>query len=197
MAALLSLFLLQGPGEGWLVAQAPPREIKRVYWELFQTTEVWVLLLPGGPDGKPSRVSLVFQAFFPGRAKRNPSSGLPEWPKGEPEKITVRVQPFPLTITNELSLRLVVDDEVFDLGASCDPLRIGPPCQLLFPCPECAANGASVELQPAFLPRLAKARVVTGTAMGIPILLTSEDLRAVSEFSVRIRQPQRSRSGGR
>jgi hypothetical protein len=46
MAALLWLLLAQGPGEGWNVVQAAPREVKRVYWELFETTEVWVLLLP-------------------------------------------------------------------------------------------------------------------------------------------------------
>jgi hypothetical protein len=198
MGVLLCLFLLQAPGEGWNVVQAAPREVKRVYWELFETTEVWVLLLPGGPDNEPSRVNLVFQAFFPGRAKRDPYSGLPQWPKGEPERITLRVQPFPLTVINEVSLRLVVDEEVFDLGASCQaPGGSGPPCQLLFPCPECFANGLSVEIQPTLLPRLAKARVVTGTALGVPILLTSEDLRAVGELSERIRKPQRSKSRGR
>jgi hypothetical protein len=186
MGILLALFLLQGPGEGWNLVQAPPREVKRVYWELFQTTEVWVLILPESPKGEPVPVNVVFQAFFAGRAKRDSSSGLPEWPKGKPDRLTLRVQLFPLTETltypRDLSLRLAVDDETFDLGASCVPRGSGPECQLLFP-GEGAANGMSVEVQPALLQRLAKARVVTGTALGFQILLSPDDLGAVGKFA--------------
>jgi hypothetical protein len=184
MAWLLALFLFQGPGEGWNLVQAPPREVKRVYWDLFETTEVWVLLLPGDPQGEPAPVNVVFQAFFSGRAKRDPYSKLPEWPKGEPERLTVRVQPFPTTVLKEPSLRLVVDDETFDLGASCKwPLGFGGPCQILYSGEGGAIIGVSVEVQPALLQRLAKARVVTGTALGFPILLSSDDLGAVGKFA--------------
>jgi hypothetical protein len=187
MAWLLALFLFQSPGMGWNLVQAPPREVKRVYWDLFETTEVWVLLLPGDPQGEPAPVNVVFQAFFSGRAKRDPYSKLPEWPKREPERLTVRVQPFPTTVLKEPSLRLVVDDETFDLGASCkSPLGSGGPCQRLYSGDSelgSAIIGVSVEIQPALLQRLAKARVVTGTALGFPILLSSEDLGAVDKFA--------------
>ena len=86
-----------------------------------------------------------------------------------------------LTYPRDLSLRLVVDDETIDLGASCVPGGSGPACQLLFP-GEGAANGISVEVQPVLLQRLAKARVVTGTALGFQILLSSDDLDAVGKF---------------
>ncbi|MCI0423308.1 MAG: hypothetical protein L0312_29495 [Acidobacteria bacterium] len=185
MAWLLALFLFQAPGEGWNLVQAPPREVKRVYWDLFETTEVWLLLLPGDPQGEPAPVNVVFQAFFAGRAKRDSYSGLPEWPKGKPDRITLRVQLFPMTETltypRDLSLRLVVDEETIDLGASCVPAGSGPVCQLLFP-GEGAANGISVEVQPVLLQRLAKAPVVTGTALGFQILLSSDDLDAVGKF---------------
>jgi hypothetical protein len=183
MAWLLALFLFQGPGEGWNLVQAPPREVKRVYWDLFETTEVWVLVLPGDPQGgEPPRVSMVFQAFFPGRAKRDSNSGLPQWPKGEPERLTVRVQPFPMTVIDEPSLRLVVDGGTFDLGASCNwPLGSGGPCQILYS--DSALIGVSVEVQRSLVQRLAEARVVTGTALGFPILLSSDDLVAVGKFA--------------
>jgi hypothetical protein len=187
MAWLLALVLFQAPGEGWNLVQAPPREVKRVYWDLFETTEVWVLLLPGDPQGDPAPVNVVFQAFFSGRAKRDPYSKLlPEWPKGEPERLTVRVQPFPTTVLKEPSLRLVVDDETFDLSASCNPLGSGGPCQILYSGDSeggSAIIGVSVEVQPALLQRLAKARVVTGTALGFPIVLSSDDLGAVGKFA--------------
>ena len=179
----LQLFLFQGPGEGWNQVQAPPREVKRVYWDLFETTEVWVLLLPGAPQGEPPPVKIVFQAFFSGRAKPDPYTKLPRWPKGEPERLTVRVQPFPMTVINEFSLRLVVDDETFDLSASCKwPLGSGGPCQILYSS-DSAIIGVSAEVQPALLQRLAKARVVTGTALGFPILLSSDDLGALGRFA--------------
>jgi hypothetical protein len=187
MAWVLALFLFQGPGEGWNLVQAPPREVKRVYWDLFEITEVWVLLLPGDPQGEPAPVNVVFQAFFSGHAKRDPYSKLPEWPKGEPERLTVRVQPFPTTVLKEPSLRLVVDDETFDLGASCKwPLGSGGPCQILYSGASelgSAIIGVSVEVEPALLQRLAKARAVTGTALGFPILLSSDDLGAVGKFA--------------
>jgi hypothetical protein len=184
MALLMALLLLQGPGEGWNLVQAPPREVKRVYWDLFETTEVFVLLFPEGPQGEPQRVNLVFQAFFSGRAKRDPYTGLPQWPKGDPERLLMRVQPFPLTVVDELSLRLVVDDEAFDVGASCAGFHAGQRCQLLFPCSDgCYANGMSVEVEPELLQRLAEARVVTGTALGFPILLSADDVAAVGKFT--------------
>jgi hypothetical protein len=194
MGYLMALLLLQVPGDGWSFVHAPPREIERLYWDLFETTEVFVVLLPEDAKGEPKRVNLVFQAFFPGRAKRDPYTRLPQWPKGAPEKVVVKVLPFPLTVIDELSLELVVDAETFDLGASCAG-ESGPPCQLLFPCSEgCVANGMSVEVETDWVQRLARARVVTGTALGFPIVLSADDLEAVAEFAQAIRLNTR-RSG--
>lgn len=184
MSVLLTLLLLQGPGEGWSLAPAPPREVKRLYWDLFGTTEVWVLLLPDSPKGEAQPVNLVLQAFFSGRAKRDSSSGLPKWPQGKPDRLALTVQALPLTVVREPSLNLAIDGETFDLGAPCSPGGAGPPaCRLLFPGEGAAANGLSVELQPAMLQRLANARAATGTALGFPIRLSSEDLRAVGQFA--------------
>lgn len=184
VSLLLALLLLQGPGEGWNLAQAPPGEVKKLYWDQFETTEVWVLLLPDGPKEEPQPVNMVFQAFFSGRAKRDRSSAHPSWPMGKPDRLALRVQPFPLTVVTQLSLQLVVDDEAFDLAAPCaSPGGAGPPeCQLLF-AGDGAANGFSVEIRPALLQRLANARVVTGTALGLPIVLSSDDLNIVREFA--------------
>jgi hypothetical protein len=89
-----------------------------------------------------------------------------------------------MTVIRDLSLRIVIDDETLDLGAACEsPPRPGPPCQLLFPAPESFANGVSVEIQPAWLERLANARVVTGTVLGFPVVLSSDDLSAISKFA--------------
>jgi hypothetical protein len=184
MVWLLVLFWFQGPFEG---RQTTPREVQRVYWDLLETTEVSVLLLPGGPEGEPLRVNMLFQAFFPGRAKRDPYSKLPPWPKGKPERVTMTVRPSPLTVILDTSLRLVIDGETFDLGESCGPLKVGGPCQILYSGSgigsDSAIVGISAEIQPALLKRLAQARGVAGTALGFPIVLSSDDVAAVGQFA--------------
>jgi hypothetical protein len=53
---LLGILLFQGPGDGWaLVPDA--RQVKKLYWDLFQTTEVWIRVIPEDPAGKPPLVS--------------------------------------------------------------------------------------------------------------------------------------------
>jgi hypothetical protein len=170
----LVLLLLQAPGDGWALAQVPPRQVKTLFWDLFGTSETWVSVIPGHPEGGQPLVRLILQAFFLGKDV-----------KRAPNRLVLQALPLPMTVVKEYSLRLVVDDETFDLGASCmSPGGSGPPCQLLFPvCADgCAANGVAVEVQPALLQRLAKARVVGGTALGFPILLSSDDLGAVGKF---------------
>lgn len=184
MTLLLALLLLQGPGDGWNLAPAPPREIKRLYWELFETTEVWVRLFPEGPQGEPPLVSLVFQAFFPGRAKREPYSKLPRWPKGAPERLTLTVQGSPLTFIQVFSLRLVIDDKTVDLTRPGSDYRyIGCPAGVM---EECAVAGVVVNIEPSMLRALTTARSVRGEALGFPIELEEADQLALGEFMGRI-----------
>ena len=84
--ALSSLLLAQAPGSGWAMVDAPPGEVRRLHWELHETTEVWVRLTPGDPGGERPLVNVVFQAFFPGRARRDRTpacrNGLQRLPRG-------------------------------------------------------------------------------------------------------------------
>jgi hypothetical protein len=89
VSSLAGLLLAQAPGDGWALAQAPPREVWTLYWDLFQTTEVWVRLEPADPGGKPPLAALILQALFPGREA-----------KGPPAKLVVRAQSFPLTVVS-------------------------------------------------------------------------------------------------
>ena len=71
---LLGILLFQGPGDGWVLVPST-RQVKRLYWDLFQTTEVWLSLIPEDPAGTRPLVTFIFQAFFPGQAERDPYSG--------------------------------------------------------------------------------------------------------------------------
>lgn len=181
---LTALFLLQAPGDGWGVAPAPPREVRRVYWDLFQTTEVWVLLLPEGPQGEPPLVNFVFQAFFPGRAKREPYSKLPRWPKGEPERLVLKVQGTPLTLIREFSLRLVIDNTTVDLtGAGSDFTYLGCFAGDMV---GCSVTGVEVKMEPSLLRSLITAESVRGQALGFPIEFKEADQLALTEFAERV-----------
>jgi hypothetical protein len=178
---LLGILLFQGPGDGWVLVP-DTRQVKKLYWDLFQTTEVWVRLIPQDPEGKPPLVSLIFQAFFSGKPERDPYTGQPRDPKGPPSKLELRAQPLPLTVVNQLTLKLVVDDKTVDLTAP------GAAYRNLYPCPdgECAANAVAAEIDPPRLRALIKAKLVKGEVLGIPIRLTPDDQRALAELATRI-----------
>jgi hypothetical protein len=177
------LLLLQAPGDGSALVPLPLREVKRLYWDLFQTTEIWLRLIPENPEGKPPLVSLVFQAFFPGRAERDPYSGLPREPKGPPARLALRAQPLPLTLIRELSLRLVIDGKRVELTGPASRYR-NLPC--LVATDDCTPNAVEAELQPSILRALIMARTVRAEALGFPVELTGADQVALTDFVTRI-----------
>ena len=180
MGSALTLVLFQS---GWALTGSPPREVRRIYWELVPETEIWVRLIPEDPDGKPPLVNLVFHAFYPGRAERDPNSGLPGWPKeGAPSRLTVSAEPLPLAVIRELSLQLVIDGETFDLTGPSARYR-NLPC--LVPSDDCTPNAVEADLEPSILRSLAKARMVGGQALGFPIKLVAADQVAVEVFLAR------------
>lgn len=179
---LLGLLLFQGPGDGWVLAP-DTRQVKRLYYELFQTTEIWLRLVPDGPDGKPPLVNVIFQAYFPGRAARDPYTGLPKEPKGPPARLLLVARALPLTMIRDLSLRLTVDGRVVPLTGPGAKHRDFYPC---FVGDGCAADGVEAEIDAALLRSLVAAREVRGEALGFPFKLVAEDQRPLAEFAARI-----------
>jgi hypothetical protein len=174
----------QAPGDGWALAPAPPREIRHLYWDLFQTTEVWLRLEPVDPDGKPPLVHLIFQAFFAGRETKPP-----------PSRTVVRAQPFPLTVVRNLTLRFAFGGETLDLtGPGARYRLLYPVCG---PDDSCAANAVEAEIGFPELRTLAAAPSVRGEALGFPIALRAEDKDALARLLARVgpADPQRGPLG--
>lgn len=172
ISALLLAALLQAPGDGWAFVHDTGK-VKTLYWELFDTTEVWLRLIPHGASGEAPLQNLIFQAFFPGKQ-----------PKGRPARLVVRALPLPLTIVREPMLRFSVDGKALDLTA--DPSRF----RYLYPvCSSedfwCPANGVEAELDPVLLGSMLIARSVVGEGLGFPFRLTAEDQRLLYEFAGR------------
>jgi hypothetical protein len=183
MASGLTLVLLQS---GWALTQSPPRQVGRVYWELVPQTEVWVRLVPEDPEGKPPLLNLVFHAFFPGRAERDPYSGLPQWPKRAPERLTVSAEPFPLTVIRELSLKLVIDGQTIGLTGPSSSYRTLPCVGMSM---DCVPNAVEADVEPSMVRSVAAARSVTGEALGFPIKLVAADQAALGEFLAKVGLP--------
>jgi hypothetical protein len=150
---------------------------------VIQTTEVWVRLVPEDPAGNPPLFSLDFQANFPGRPERDPYTGLPKWPQGEPQRLTVRAEPYPLTMIRELSLRLVIDGQRLDLTAPGSRYRYLP---CLLGTDECSPNAVEAELEASVLRSLISARAVRGEALGFTLELSVADQVALREFATRV-----------
>ncbi len=183
LCAMLSALMLVAPESGWALSQTPPREVGRIYWELVPESEIWVRLIPENPDGKPPLVNLVFHAFYPGRADRDPYSGHPQWPKGAPARLTVSAEPLPLTVIQELSLQLAIDGRVVDLTGPNSRYRTLP---CLGASIDCTPNAVEAELEPSILRSVVTARSVGGKALGFPIKLVVADQAAVSDFLARV-----------
>ena len=179
---LLGVLLFQGPGDGWVLV-SDTGHVKRLYWDLFQTTEVWLSLIPEDPAGTPPLVTFIFQAFFPGQAERDPYSGLPREPKGPPARLVLRAQALPLTLVRQYTLRLEIDDKTVDLTGPAARYRYLPAC---LAGDECSANAVEAELEPSLLRSMLTARIVKGEALGFPIRLTADDQRSLAEFATRI-----------
>jgi hypothetical protein len=180
MAFAVMLGLLQS---GWATTQAQPREVRMTYWELVPQIEIWVRLIPENEDGSPPLVNLVFRAFYPGRAVRDPYSGLPRWPTGAPARLTVSAEPLPLTLIRELSLQLEIDGKTIDLTGPNARYR-NLPC--LIATDDCSPNAVEAELEPSILRALLAANSVRGKALGFPIRLVAADQAAIRAFAAKV-----------
>jgi hypothetical protein len=174
---MVALLLAQS---GWALAQAKPREVGRTYWELTPEMEIWLRLIPEDPEGKPPLVNLVFHAFFPGRAERDPYTGLPQWPRGEPARLTVSAEPLPSTVTRELALQLVVDGKTIELTGPNGRYR-NLPCVVASE--GCTPNAVEAEVDPSVVRAVAAAKSVGGIVLGFPVKLVPADHDAVREFA--------------
>jgi hypothetical protein len=168
--AIASAMILALPQSGWALTQAQPRHVGRLYWELVPETEVRVRLIPEDPDGKPPLVNLVLHAFFPGRAERDPRSGLPQWPKGAPARLTISAEPLPSTVIPDLSLQLVIDGRAIDLTGPGSRSR-NLPC--LLASADCTPNAVKADLDASILRSLITAGSVGGKAPGFRMKLVA------------------------
>jgi hypothetical protein len=168
---LMAMPTAQGPGDGYNLAPSPPREIKTLYWELFQTTEIWVRLTPEGENRKPAPVSLIFIATFPGKKLAH-----------EPTDINIRAQVDLRFVASKFSLKLIPDPgELLDLAGPGANFEYYPRC----PSGDCAVTGVISVVPWKVFGRMVQAKSIVGEALGLGISLREADLDALRAFAKR------------
>jgi hypothetical protein len=153
-----------------MMSPAPPREIKILYWELFQTTEVWVRIVPEAHNGKPTLLSLIFFVTYPGKdLKRTPPT------------ISLQAQPDPLTVFKRLSLKLTLQP-----GGFLDLAAPGRDFRYIYPCgvgEGCAPGAIVATLSWEELNRFAKCERFTGEVLGFDVSFAAADSDALRDFA--------------
>jgi hypothetical protein len=151
-------------------------EVKTLFWELYNHTEVCVNLVPDpGPSG-PSPFVLTFSFTHTGRQMTAP-----------PATVLLRAQLPPNYVVLSPSLDVVLDaTEHFDLTTPGQPYRLTYPPQCTMAETGCGFTGIEVPLTPETFRRWARARAIAGKAFGIAFSLPPEARESLGRFAERV-----------
>ena len=150
----------------------PPKDgdIRVVYWELRNESEVWLTLEPTSADGRSAPL-LTFTHSFSGK--------LP----GPPAK-QIEVRAFGWAPSAEL--RFEIDDK--------ERIELSPPGGILTSGTPSDYVRATITID--ILRQLARARRITGRALGVTFELRESQRKAIAAFTDRVSQPGRGTSKG-
>ena len=163
-ALMLATAVAFAPAPPWQLLPPPKDgEIRVVFWELRNESQVWLTLEPKTADGGSAPL-LTFTHTFSGR--------LP----GPPAK-QVEVRAFGWAPSAEL--RFVLDDrERIELSAPDGILTSGTPLDYV-----------RATLPVETLRQLARARRISGRALGVSFELSDSQRRAITSFVQRVSKP--------
>jgi len=162
----------------------PPRDgdIRVVYWELQDQTEVWLTLEPRSPRGEKLPISLALAVRFAGKR-----------PAAAPNDVEVRAS-VNLLWAPEPRLTLWMDGE--------EPVEFAPPGPSAIyndPFGEGMAtiSGMAGTISMATLDRMTAARSLGGNALRLDFELDASQRAAIARFAERVRSADPARASGR
>lgn len=178
-ASFLALALVVAPEAPRGQALPPPRDgdIRVLYHELRDLTEVWLTLEPKGPASDDLPISLMFHVAFTGQ---RPSARLTQ----------VEMRAYVGRLWNPRpELTLLLDEKTkLDL-AGPDPRTLsGEEGTML-----AVVGTMSVET----LKTIGEARSVSGNALRLPFVLSESQRHAIAAFRARITSPDPGMAAGR
>jgi hypothetical protein len=168
----------QVPGDGSNFAPSAPREIKTLYYELFQTTEIWVRLVPVDQNRKPAPLSLIFYVTFSGKKLES-----------VPAEVTVRGQADPRFVASKFSLNLRPQPgDALNLVGPLGTIKnaIGTKFQFYPNCPvgdDCAVTGVISYLPWQTFLQVTQSRALTAEILGTEVSFEQGDFDALKTFA--------------
>jgi len=151
-------------------ALPPPRDgdIRVLYWDLSKSTQVWLTLEPRARDGAPlpSGMNLTFSIWFPGK-----------WPERPVKTVEIRANAG-FMWAPKVDLGFVIDgrENIAVVPAGVVSLTEGA-----------VSNYLPAEVSTEILERLARARHIDGSALGLEFELTDSQVKAIRAFYDRVR----------
>lgn len=150
-------------------------EVKSVYWELYQHTEVCVNLVPEPTATGPSPFVFTFSFTHTGREFKPPA-----W-------VLFRAQLPPHYVVVVPSLDVALDGgEPLHLVSPGQPYQLTCPPNCTFSETGCGFTGVEVPLAPETFRRFAQAKRIQGTGFGIPFSLPEDARQGLSELARRL-----------
>jgi hypothetical protein len=152
-------------------------EVKTLYWDLYQHTEVCVTLAPEPTTASStSALAFTFSFTYPGHELKVP-----------PAQVLLRVQLSPSYVVSAPSLHLMLSNtERVDLTASEEAYRMTFPPGCATAGAGCGFTGIEVSLpREAFL-RVVKATTISGEVFGMPFSFATDARRSLSTFAERL-----------
>ena len=164
---------VQAPGSGWMVAPSPERAVKTLYWQLFDTTEVWTRVVPLDTTGSKLPLSFVISATAKGKSFNE-----------APPYVTVLAQPDPRAFLPYDSFSLLM---ITTNGDRFDFVRNGAASRLGAFCDGCSLTAIVARVDSAVFHRLSTSRTISGSVLGLSFFLGLDDTTALAEFARRVR----------
>jgi hypothetical protein len=151
-------------------ALPPPRDgdIRVLYWDLSKSTQVWLTLEPRARDGSPlpSGMNLTFSIWFPGK-----------WPERPVKNAEIRANAG-FMWAPKVELAFVVDGR--------ENIAVVPP-GVIGLTEGAVSNYLPAEVSIEVLARLARAKHIDGTALGLEFELSDFQVKAIRTFYDRVR----------
>lgn len=170
-----------GPGSGWMVVSSQERELKILYWDLFDKTEVWTSVVPRTTsNGQRIPVRLIFSATLNGKAPTLADSArLPI-----ATDITVLAQSDPRAVlparSYSLSLR-TSDGRFFDLIKGGLATTVMPTCEA------CAAQAIAGRVGRQMFLAWAGSERIVADVLGFIGELDDADTKALADLARQLR----------
>jgi hypothetical protein len=170
LRAALTFVLIPAHASTQLLPPAQDGDIRVVYWELINQTEVWLTLTPNTPRGDPVPASMTFAIRFCGKRPAEPVTGVEV--RALAGLLFVWKQQLGLVLDGRETIPLAGPDVSYSTiyGSACDG----------------CVQGVLATISIDTLKRIASAASISGDLLGTEFVLAPSQRAALARFLERV-----------